>query len=166
MNRFIFFVAVFLPVIGFCQSNDSTFKPRYSIIINSDNRKLMLNQCSREVPLNESGFWNLSNGDIQILENNFKKIIPLKVDGCCIEGKEMPDIKSYTVQYAGLIINGKKFIYMNAFYTPSGMNIDKEYRDWKTTPVSVCDGGDDFWGGLFNIGNLEFSKLKANAPGG
>ncbi len=161
LMKYSVIIILFFPLLVLSQGNDSLFKPKYSAIINSNDRKEILNLCSREAPRNVSGFWNLSETDIKILEDNFKKIIPLKIKNRCFLA-EMPDIRNYAFQYTGVLINGDKFIYLNAFE----VNITKEYKDWKTKPLIPCDGGNLFWGGLFNLDNAEFSELSTNGDKG
>jgi hypothetical protein len=78
----------------------------------------------------------------------------LRSNQCCNKGYKISNLKKYSFQYAGLIIDKKKYIYLNAF----------PETEFVTTPVIVCDGGVRYWGILFNINDLNFSQLAFNGP--
>jgi hypothetical protein len=77
-------------------------------------------------------------------------------------GGVIKNIKDYCFQYVGLVINNKKYIYINAFQIESAHDLDSFYKDWKTSPVIVCDGGDSFWGVLYDLETGLFTKLSIN----
>jgi len=63
----------------------------------------------------------------------------------------------YGRQYAGVITNKKRIIYVNFF-------IKEMPPDAKAikTPVIVCDGGDGYWGIEFDVDTETFSNLETN----
>ena len=60
------------------------------------------------------------------------------------------------MQYVGIKIKGKKFIYINAFAD------SKPPTDWKEKAVIICDGGESSWGVLYNVETGKFSELAFN----
>ncbi len=56
----------------------------------------------------------------------------------------------YFRQYLGVIVNGKRYIYIDA--SPSK----------KDEMMIVCDGGKDYWGVLYDPENKTFSELAFN----
>jgi hypothetical protein len=58
-------------------------------------------------------------------------------------------------QYLGILIEGKRYIYIN------GM-CEKPRGDWDKRLQDVCDGGSCFWGVLYNVGGGSFSDLHTN----
>lgn len=147
-------------IIGGTQNK--TFKPEFSTIINADKGQEMMAQCSRSTPEKIDGFWNLTEKDAEKLENNFSKITHMKSIECCISGGRIKNLKQYGYQYLGVKIENRKFIYINAFWIESKDDMDKWYKDWKIEPIIVCDGGESFWGVLFDIETSEFSQLSIN----
>lgn len=143
-------------------SQDSKFTPKYSTIIPSSNGSVLLIQYSRAVPEKIDSYYNLTAIEIQILENNFKKILKLKSSLCCMMGLNIQKLNSYAFQYVGVIINGKKYIYINAFKVKSNRDLNAYYKEWKVEPVVVFDGGDSFWGALFELETESFSQLSIN----
>jgi hypothetical protein len=63
-------------------------------------------------------------------------------------------LSEYYRQYLGVVIDGKKLIYVNVFprSVVNRRDLPEALRDyWREEFVSVCDGGDDFWGALFDL---------------
>jgi hypothetical protein len=89
------------------------------------------------------------------MESRLAQITKLKA-GCCLRGAQIKDPESYYLQYAGIVVGGKKYIYINAF---SGM---KEVPRWREQPVIVCDGGDGFWGVMYEVEGGKFVELAVN----
>jgi hypothetical protein len=51
----------------------------------------------------------------------------------------LENLAEYRRQYVGLIVEGEKRIWCNAF------SPDESFPDWELDPVYVLDGGRDFW---------------------
>ena len=52
-------------------------------------------------------------------------------------------------------------MYINAFRNFTGGNSESS-EDWKHKAVIACDGGNYFWGALYDPEMREFSDLSAN----
>jgi hypothetical protein len=155
-----------LQLIGFnfCVYAQNDFKPQRFTVLGTSNGMKLLKQCSRSSPDSVSGFWVVTQFDINLLENNFKKILALEAVKCCMTGSKIVSLKTYCFQYTGVIINNKKYIYINAFYI-DGDALDTYLNKWKTEPVIICDGGIGEWGALFDIQEKSFSQLCINGIG-
>ena len=132
------------------------------VILDSTYAEEMLNQCSRERP-KINGTWNPTKSDIINLERNFSEISKLKSEGCCLNGIQIKNPSYYYRQYIGIIINGQKFIYINAFYPDYGnsyKNSDKNY--WHNHVINICDGGIVAWGCEYDVSKKKFIKLSVN----
>lgn len=158
MPKLFIILLFFLLNQQFSMGQDFSFKPQFSTILNADKGKELLNQCTRCIPQNITGFWNLTQSDVNTLENNFKKIKNLKSSKCGIEGS-ISELNIYLFQYIGITIGSKKLLYINAFASRDSKDI------WKTEPVKACDGGIYYWGAIFDIETLEFSNLEFNEEG-
>lgn len=115
----------------------------------------MLHQCSRETP-SADGTWPVSPGVISRLENDLPRLAALrKAD------RPSPwNPLTYDRQYAGITIHGRKYVYINAFIPfPAVRAVN---HDRTTVPVMACDGGDGFWGALYDPQSREFSQLAFN----
>ena len=68
------------------------------------------------------------------------------------------NLKKYLFQTIGLIINGDKYIYINAF------PMEDNTSNWEEDVIFACDGGTSYWGALFSFRNYTFSQLAFNGP--
>lgn len=146
-------------------AQDYSYKPEYSTTLDSSKGSAIINQCSRAVPQKISAFWNPMQSDIEKIEKNFKKLLSLKALACCLIGYKLDSLNGYIIQYVGVIINKKKYIYVNAFNAGSNDYLTRFFKNWKTEPIIACDGGRGFWGVLYDIDNSTFEQLAFNGVG-
>lgn len=149
-----------------CLAQGDAFKPSFSAKLDSANGHLLLSQCSRETP-QVSGYWTLQQSDIDNLEGNLSNLDTVTARGCCAVGLSVGSLRRFGLQYAGVMIKGRKYIYINSF--PFGMLKDEQERDQNfdpsKQPIAVCDGGAGFWGVLYDVETREFSQLSFNGVG-
>ena len=155
------FIVLFLSGTIFSKAQDYSYKPEYSTVLDSTFGKVLLHQCSRATPKSVKKNWNPTKDDIEKLEKNFKKVLELRATVCCIIGLPVPSLDGYAFQYLGVTINKRKYIYINAFANGSE-EPNKSFKNWEFEPVVVCDGGEHYWGVLFDLEKLEFSQLSFN----
>ena len=136
--------------------------PTRFVLFDSSLVEEALNQCSRGTPAIE-GKWNPTQTDIASLEGNLGKISSLSSGGCCLSGIRIHSPASYYRQYVGIIVNGRKMIYVNAF-SPDTMNRRKgsDVGYWRKQIVIICDGGESAWGCIYDVQKNEFSSLAVN----
>ena len=113
--------------------------------------------CSRNGP-KVGGSWEPTDGDIKSLEHHLSQISKLKSEEGLV-GIHIAKPSRYYRQYVGIVVGGRKLIYLNAFDT-----IDqKPPADWrKHLVVGFCDGGPSAWGVLYDPETKEFSQLATN----
>ncbi len=110
--------------------------------------------CSRPGPPKFSGTWKPTEADIQTMESHLSHIARLRTEsGIVGEQIEHPD--RYYRQYLGIIIENRKFVFINAFCD------DKPPEDWGKRVVDVCDGGCS-WGVVYDVETGVFSHLEMN----
>ena len=63
--------------------------------------------------------------------------------------------KEYKRQYFGVIVRGKRYVYLNSFPARESMHERERF-------VSVMDGGYWFWRVLFSVEDGTFSQLSVN----
>lgn len=137
--------------------------PQYSTILDSAHGTKLLKQCSRAVPLYIADFFNLNESEIKLLERHFSNLKNLRAEKSGSIGSTIPSLEKFGCQYMGVKINGSKYIYINAFRVDN-VDPDSFYKNWQTDPIIICDGGNYFWGVLFNLETFEFSQLYINGP--
>lgn len=157
MKKIISLFFVSLLCFSKVQSQDNYFKPLFSAILDTPQAPIILHQCSRSVPHKIKSYWIPAQTEVNSLQNNFKKIYlsSIKVDS----------LDKFGFQYLGVEIEGKKYIYINAFPIREVEVLKKENYDPSQKAVVVCDGGRYFWGVLFDIETMGFSLLAFNGRG-
>jgi hypothetical protein len=152
--------AIFLTCLIGCRSRNHYYQPKQYTILDSTKGKNLLRQCSRSTPQKISSFWVPSEKEIMMIDAQFLRVMDIKSKGCCLPGRKIQKLDDFAFQYIGVTIHGKKYVYVNSFYK------DKEneslYTNWKTEPIVMCDGGDHYWGVLFDLNRLRFRNLSIN----
>ena len=120
----------------------------------------LTSQCSRYAPENFEGTWEPSDVDIQELEKRFALIEDMQAEKCCALGATVSDVHAYYRQYVGIIVNGRKLIYINAIRRGAEHDFD-----WRAKPLIACDGGFAFWGALYDPEDSRFLDLAFNGIG-
>lgn len=63
-------------------------------------------------------------------------------------------------QYGGLLIGGRKIIYVNAFRAHAwGLS------DWRSKAFDICDGGSNFFGVEYDVETKTFRPFAFNGTG-
>ena len=120
--------------------------PETATILAAEMGWVTVKQCSRPVPHPVEGVWRPDKETIVRLE---KALAPALVDA--LRRAPIPEFRRYPPsdyyrQYVGLVVDGKRVVYVNGFHrkfleisTRSGRT-----PDWRTTPINVCDGAELF----------------------
>jgi hypothetical protein len=127
-----------------------------SVVLSTDQARNVLKQCSRNTPTQVDGTWPISKEVVADLERDLPKLSQRTKD----ESVDHPE--TYLRQYVGITIRGKKYVYVNAF-SDSVVSLDRRHGEsWKYEAIIVCDGGDGFWGALYDPESGQFSDLAFN----
>ena len=117
--------------------------------------KKVADQCSRPGPPEFNETWQPTGADIRLLESRLSRLKGLRAEGCCMKGARVEDPEHFHMQYVGIVVKGRRLIYINAFAE------DDPPDSWKTQAYIVCDGGVD-WGVLYDPATGKFSDLAVN----
>ncbi len=117
----------------------------------------LFDQCSRSAPIPEKGlFWKPDKIQIKELETRLYIFLEKFRNA---EERHPPTDEIYLSQYVGFYEKGKRLIYGN-FYPE-----DEHTRgDRSLYAVIFCDGGEPFWGIVYDPDSGEFSRLSMNGP--
>jgi len=149
----------------FADCQNVNFKPSFSTTIEASKASKLLNQCSRSTPKNIKGFWTPTQNDIEILESNFGNITKITSKECCFVNAKVDSLQNFAFQYVGVVVNGKKLIYINAFPLEDIVRFKQVNYDPSKMPVVACDGSSYYWGALFDPQTKQFSSLAFNGYG-
>ncbi|MEN3369080.1 MAG: hypothetical protein V7609_1223 [Verrucomicrobiota bacterium] len=67
----------------------------------------------------------------------------------------------YRRQYVGMILNGRKVIWVNCIPQKSENGVDP-FANWNREIVDVSDGGSGFWGVIYDVEKHSFERLILN----
>ena len=126
------------------------------VLLSGTLAKELTSQCSRPAPADYDDTWDPAVSDIARLEEHLKELEKLTTSSCCLPGARIGDVHSYRRQYVGLVLKGRKIIYINAFRRSATES------EWRRKPVLYCDGGESFWGATFDPASGTFSDLAFN----
>ena len=137
----------------------------HGFIMSPDQAELVLKQCSRSTPRDVDGAWTVSPTLVAQLELDLSKLSELKSQQCCVSGVSVQNPGSYLRQYVGVTIRGRKYVYINAFRDQRSPRSNENWDALMHKPVVVCDGGDSFWGALYDPKTRQFSEVALNGVG-
>ncbi|WP_115511941.1 hypothetical protein [Xanthomonas arboricola] len=110
----------------------------------------VLDTCSRDSPARHpgqiTGYWEPSHQQIEQLESRQDALTP-----------SIAEPREFDRQYVGVVIEGQRLIYINAFKLPNDPPV-KPARE----AIKVCDGGSAFWGALYDPQTGAFSQIAVN----
>ncbi len=163
MRKVVFIFPLWL--LTSCTVASSPVLSKQAILLPVVQVKNILKQCSRPTPQGVDATWDVSPAVLGSLERDLPKLsAPTLGTAYIIKGKteyvssgqsvSAPD--RYYRQYVGITVRRKKYIYINAF------RFDHSNLQWRKKPVVVCDGGDNYWGALYNPQTGQFSDLEFN----
>src|SRR2546428_6255704 len=130
-------------------------------VLDGHQAEVLSKQCSRDNPPRFDGTWRPSQQDITDVEAQLPQLHGLRAALCCIPGARVTNVHDYYRQYVGLIVGGHNVIYVNAFAARLRQLFDPDDR-WRTEPVMACDGGEAFWGAIYDPATKTFSSLAFN----
>ena len=113
--------------------------------------------CSRPGPPSFDGVWKPTEADIRAMESRLSRIADLRTESGIIDVR-IKHADRYSRQYVGVIIENRKFIFINAFCD------DSPPTYWRERVVDVCDGGCS-WGVVYDVETGKFSHLEMNGIG-
>jgi hypothetical protein len=132
-----------------CGVANPELPPRVAILRASQSAE-SLKQCSRSSPSNVSGGWDISPDLAAQIEADLPKLAT-EMHGL--------DPQVFYRQYVGILQSGQRRVYINAF-APSTLETHDD--SWESKPTGACDGGDQFWGAVYDPATRQFSELAFN----
>lgn len=131
--------------------------PGRSVVLPAEQLEKVLWLCSRPGPRIEDvmGTWEVTEEVVALLEADLPKLRRLRAS-CCIRGLRIRQPWSFFRQYLGIVIDGRRVVYVNFFRD------EESFPQWRERAVQVCDGGDYYWGAIYDPDTRRFSQLVVN----
>jgi len=108
--------------------------------------------CSRPGAPKFDGTWKPTAADVRSLETRLSRISDLRD----VSGARVAHPDRYYRQYIGILVKKRKLIYINAL-CESFIHEDSAERF-----TNMCDGGNCFWGAVYDVSTEQFSDLNMN----
>jgi hypothetical protein len=163
-----FIILAFLCVAGSALAQtDDAFQPNTGAIFPAHSARVLTNQCSRFAP-DPEGVWTPSAEDIARLEPTLFSLVN---DELRREGDQYGPrtAASYYRQYGGLIVGGRRIIYINGVVNLEQRmiamsEITRNHRslDWRTQTFLLCDGGTTTFGVEYDVATHSFQNFQFN----
>jgi hypothetical protein len=140
--------------INLIQDTTASKVPDSSILLDKSKDKKLLEDCAGSKLMEKvDTFWTPNEREYQDLELNLFKL-----------NNQIKDLNKYIIQYVGIIFNGSKYIYINAFDKRDLNEAKRIYLDLTSASVVPCGGGKYYWRVLYDVNLKDFMEAQFNAP--
>lgn len=152
--------------IGAALSASSAFNPDWRVTLSGKAARELALPCSRPVPGPVSSNWSPMRRTIDKLEERLAPLLAREL--ARYNSQSSPG--DYYRQYAGLVIGGRRIVYVNGFRRQIVENAINNARygghsnpdSWRYEPVRICDGGDISFGAEYDPETGNFTNFRFN----
>jgi hypothetical protein len=116
--------------------------------------------CSRYAPAQIMSVWRPDPAAIGRFEQALAPLVQGALERSPLLRKPAWSSDSYYRQYVGVVVNGRRLVYVNAF-RPIGGRLP---QSWEIQLVNACDGGELFFGAEFDVETGRVQNLAFNSP--
>lgn len=142
--------------------------PEWVTVLPDSAARHALMQCSRPVPPGDAT-WAATAADLDGVDTILARLLERELAARFAPGspaalaqKGQPTV--YGLQAIGLIQNGKRVLYLNGFLAAS-LREHQDATQWRRDPVVACDGGEGYFGAVFDPARKTISDLQFNGRG-
>ncbi len=127
-------------------------------VLTGDAARAFGRQCSRISPGPIEDIWTPSDAEIRAMQDELILLVARKQE----EYGESPSPGGYYRQIAGLVIGGRRIIYVNGVDESAIGGGANSRFDWRTQAVQICDGGPITFGVEYDPATRQFSNFAFN----
>ncbi len=124
-------------------------------VLGPEQGEIVAEQCSRPNPPRHESSWTPGPEDVLQLEQDLPALQKL-VPAAWQDSMPVGDGKAYVRQYFGILAQGRRLIYVNAFREAMAN------KEWRQYAIVVCDGGSGAWGAVYDPASRSFSDFALN----
>jgi hypothetical protein len=119
----------------------------------------LLHQCSRRTIEAPDSYWVVTIPEATVIEHALLSYLARPE-----VRKPSRPLEEYFRQYIGVIAGGRRLVYVSFFHRSYFEDApdEKERQMWRTEPVEVCDGGDHYWGIVYDVDKATFHPPEFN----
>ena len=143
--RILWALLFFVLLVPSAEAGVSPLNSGWGVVFPAEQAPLLARQCSRSAPRAE-GVWLPAVTDIAKLEAGLGNVL--------VQAKVQPG--AYYRQYGGLVVGGRRIIYVN------GARNAIVHADWRSVPISICDGGALAFGVEYDPATGRFANFTFN----
>jgi hypothetical protein len=147
---------------------DGTQIAAHVVVFSAQSAHTLVHQCSRRVPTSFTGAWSPDASTLRHLEGVWLAVLQEAIDRTTPPGSQSLRAAEYYRQYGGLIIGGRRIVYINGFHRAHlrMISVNPEgATDWRTRAVNVCDGGRAYFGAEYDPTTGRVESIEFNASG-
>jgi hypothetical protein len=139
-----------LPVIALAVTAPANEQKPFTILPASEAQNTTT-LCSRESLTTIDGGWQPDATTVEAAESQLQQLSQPSSSA-----ETIPSPTTFFRQYVGVIVSGRKLIYLNA--------LANERVAWREKFLKTCGGGSGFWGAIYDPATRKFSDLHKNGP--
>jgi hypothetical protein len=142
-------------ILAIGQVSTARFNPEWSVVFPAEKGPTLLKQCSRAVPGPTQAAWLPEPDTIRQLEIALVPVFQQAANKAVMEGARPGVPSEYYRQYAGIVVEGRRLVYVNGF-NASLLELEAQLRpprpatDWRAVAIDVCDGWTGFFGAEYD----------------
>ena len=133
------------------------------VLLPASEAKAVAAEYPKSGPKSITGVWEPTQADIDGLESNLHQISELSRKGKS-PWMQIEHPESYFRQYVGVLQDGQKRIYVNAFCGFNGGQ-PPQTPYWKNHLYIIYDGGSCVWRAMYDLSSKTFLELSVNGRG-
>ncbi len=134
----------------------AAFAANTAVVFAGDKALELTEPCSRTPPAYE-GTWTPNDSDIAAMEPALAALVAEQLRAQWPDADDVA-VSDYHRQYGGLVVNGRRIIYVNGFRL--GQYDDLEA--WRSFPHTICDGGPIMFGVEYDPNTRDFRNFAFN----
>ena len=159
-----FLLAIAVLLLG--QGSDTELRSDWAVVFPESSAGTLLKQCTRRLTPRADQFWVPDAKTIRQLERVLRPALQQALDRQ-FEARHRKPAAEYYRQYGGIVIGGRRVVYVNGFHKLHLQMFNEAYPDrrptWRKQAVNVCDGGSLFFGAEYDvatgtIGTIQFNR--------
>jgi len=163
-------------ILAISQASTARFNPEWSVVFPAERVATLVKQCSRPVPGPIETGWLPEPEMIRQFDIALVPVFREAANKAGIEGARPGAPSEYYRQYGGIVVDGRRLIYVNGF-NASMLELGAKLRpprpatDWRAVAIDVCDGWTGYFGAEYDpatrtVQNFHFNgraMLRSNA---
>lgn len=143
------------------QRDSTRLWPERATTLSGESARQIVLQCSRPAPklASVTGVWTPTRAQLAA----FDSALTVHLRARLARERRHPPVSAYHRQFAGLVIGGRRIVYVNGFAADEDVRFFPS--NWRAEPVSACDGGIGYFGAEYDVERRSLAELHFNGVG-